>query len=61
MVIMGVIHITERITTLGGRTTTAAIDLTSITNIITTATKAEALVWGLTSRLGANPSQAFFS
>jgi hypothetical protein len=34
-----VIHITEHITILGGRTSTEAIDLTSIINIITTATK----------------------
>jgi len=34
-----VIHLTERITILGGRTTTAAIDIRSITSIITTATK----------------------
>jgi hypothetical protein len=31
-------------TTLGGRTTTAAIDLTSTTSIIITATKADGLV-----------------
>src|SRR5580765_4314500 len=35
-----VIHITEHLTTLDGRTTTAAIDLTSIISVITTATKA---------------------
>jgi hypothetical protein len=40
----GVIHITERITTLGGRTTTAAIDITCITSVITTATKAHRLM-----------------
>lgn len=33
--ITAVIHITERITTLGGRTTTEAIDLTSIISTIT--------------------------
>jgi hypothetical protein len=43
--ITGVIHITEHITTLDGRTTTADIDITSITSvIITTATKAHGLV-----------------
>ena len=36
-----VIHLTARLTTLDGRTTTAAIELTSIISIITTATKAE--------------------
>ena len=41
--ITGALHITERITTLDGRTTTAAIDITSITGIITTATKTEGL------------------
>ena len=40
----GVIHITEHITTLGGRTTTAAIDITSITSVITTATKSRGLM-----------------
>ena len=39
--ITGVLHITDRITTPDGRTTTAAIELTSIIGIITTATKAE--------------------
>ena len=38
--ITGVIHITERITTLGGRNTTAAIEVTGITSIIATAIKA---------------------
>lgn len=38
--ITGVIHITKRITTLGGRTTTAAIEVTGITSIIATAIKA---------------------
>jgi hypothetical protein len=42
--IMAVIHITERVTTLGARTTTAAIELTGIISIITTATKADELV-----------------
>ena len=42
--ITGVLHITERITTLDGRITTAAIEFTSITSIITTATKADGLV-----------------
>ena len=41
---MGVIHITEHITTLGGRTTTAVIDITSITSVITTATKSRRLM-----------------
>jgi hypothetical protein len=36
--ITGVTHITERII-VGGRTTTTAIDITSITSVITTATK----------------------
>jgi len=36
----GLSHITERITTLGGRTTTAAIEVTGITSIIATAIKA---------------------
>ena len=41
----GVIHIPQPITTLGGRTTTTtAIELTSITSVITTATKADGLV-----------------
>ena len=35
-----VIQLTERLTTLDGRTTTAAIELTGIISIITTATKA---------------------
>ena len=39
-----VIHLTERLTTLDGRTTTAAVALTSIISIITTATKADGLV-----------------
>ena len=39
-----VIHLTGRLTTLGDRTTTAAIDLASIISIITTATKADGLV-----------------
>jgi hypothetical protein len=54
----GVIHITERITTLGGRTT--AIDITSITSAIITTTKyrvdARLIGW-----LGGIPSQLFFS
>ena len=58
--ITAVIHITERIT-LDGRTTTAAIELTSIISIITTATKADGLVRGLISWLGATPSQLLFS
>ena len=37
---MAVIHITERRTTVGGRTT-EGIELTSIISIITTATKAQ--------------------
>jgi len=36
---MAVIHITERLTTVDGRTTIAAIELTSIGSIITTAIK----------------------
>ena len=40
----GVIHITEHITALGGRITTAAIDITSITSVITTATKSRGLM-----------------
>src|SRR4030095_1300534 len=54
-----VIHIPEPITTLGGRTTTTttAIELTSITSVITTATKADGLVRALKSCLGAIPSQ----
>ena len=39
-----VIRLTGRLTTLGGHTTTAAIELTSIISIITTATKADGLV-----------------
>ena len=35
---------TEHITTLGGRTTTAAIEFINITSIITTATKTQGLV-----------------
>ena len=57
--ITGVLRITERIT-LAGRTTTAAIELTSIIGIIITATKAR----GVDVRggwLGAIPSQPFFS
>ena len=54
-----VIHITERITILGGRTTTEAIDLTNIIRIITTATKAQVGV-NLSGWLGAIPSQPFF-
>ena len=44
MAISGVLRTTERITTLGGRTTTAAIELTSIASILTIATKADGLV-----------------
>jgi hypothetical protein len=55
-----VIHITERITILGDRTTTEAIDLTSIISIITTATKAQVGV-KLSGWLGAIPSQPFFA
>src|SRR5206468_7917675 len=40
--ITGVLHITDRITTPDGRTTTAAIEFTSIIGITITATKA----WG---------------
>ena len=39
-----VIRLTGRLTTLGGRTTTAGVELTSIISIITTATKADWLV-----------------
>ena len=35
----GVIHLTGRLTTLGDRTTTAAVELISIISIITIATK----------------------
>ena len=42
--IMGATRTIELITTLDGRTTTAAIDITSITGIIITATRAEELV-----------------
>jgi len=42
--IMGAIHITERITTMAGRTTTGAIDITNITTVITTGTKSPGLV-----------------
>jgi hypothetical protein len=59
-VITGVIHLTERLTILGGRTTTEAIDLTSIISIITTATKAEVGA-KLSGWLGAIPSQPFFA
>ena len=41
--IMAVIHITERITILDGRTTTATTDTTGITRV-TTATKTQRLV-----------------
>src|SRR4029450_133171 len=53
------IHITERITTVGGPTT--AIDTTtSITSVITTATKSHRLVRSI-GWLGEIPSQFFFS
>lgn len=39
-----VIQLTERLTTLGDRTTTAAVALTSIISIIITAIKADGLV-----------------
>jgi hypothetical protein len=53
------IHITERITTVGGPTT--AIDTTtSITSVITTATKSHRLV-RLIGWLGAIPSQLFLA
>jgi hypothetical protein len=56
--ITGVIHITERITTLGGRTTTAAIEVTGITSIIATAIKA-GRVGVRAKELEAIPSQPF--
>ena len=58
--ITAVIHITERITILAGRTTTEAIELTSTISIITTATKAQVGV-RLRGWLGAIPSQPFFA
>ncbi len=42
--ITAVIRLTGRLTTLDGHTTTAAIELTSIIRIITTATKVDGLV-----------------
>ena len=56
-----VIRLTGRLTTLGGHTTTVANDLTGIISIITTAIKADGLVRGLISWLGATPSQLLFA
>jgi hypothetical protein len=43
-VITGVIHTTEHIIIVGGPITTAATDITSTTNVITTAIKADGLM-----------------
>ena len=42
--ITGVIHITERITIVAGRITTAAVGITSITSVTTTGTKEHELM-----------------
>ena len=59
--ITAVIHLTERLTTVDGRTTTAIIASTSIVSTITTANnKAYQVGVRLSSWLGAIPSQLFF-
>ena len=55
-----VIHLTGRLTTLDGRTTIAAIELTSIIGITITVTKMRVGV-RLSGWLGVIPSQPFFA